>query len=269
MKKKIILTFDLEEFDLPLEFNCPISEEEQFKITNEGLERLVNILNRHEVKATFFTTGYFCEKNELSIQALSKKHEINSHAYYHSQFDEEFLIKSKKILESTTGKPVLGFRMPRLDKVDYEKLEQAGYKYDSSINPTFIPGRYNNIKISRFPFKITNSNIIEFPLSVSPIIRFPLFWLSFKNLPLSLYQFLCNFTLKKDKFIHLYFHPWEFAKIDQFDIPTYIKKLNGDNYAKKFDKLVESLKNQGEFVTVTDFIEQDKSESQFKLQKKS
>lgn len=254
MKNKIILTFDLEEFDLPSEYSCPISEEEQFRITNEGLERLVNILDRHDVKATFFTTGYFCEKNELSIKSLSEKHEISSHAYYHSQFDEEFIIKSKKILESTTGKRVLGFRMPRLDKVDYEKLEQAGYEYDSSINPTFIPGRYNNLKTSRFPFKIANSTIVQFPLSVSPIIRFPLFWLSFKNLPFTLYRLLCNFTLKKDKFIHLYFHPWEFAKIDQFEIPNYIKNLNGDNYSKKFDKLLEFLKSQGEFITVAEFI---------------
>jgi len=255
LKAKIILTFDLEEFDLPLEHNCPISEEMQISITNEGLQRLLYLLDFHDIKATFFTTGNFCEKGLNSIKSLSEKHEIGSHAYYHSQFDEEYIIRSKRVLEIVTGKQVKGFRMPRFQEVDYEKLKQAGYTYDSSMNPTFIPGRYNNFRISRKPFNVSNSGITEFPVSVSTFIRIPLFWLSFKILPLFLYQRLCTWALNKDKFLHLYFHPWEFAQIDQYNIPGYIKNLNGERYSMKFDELLKFLKKNGEFVTVSEFLE--------------
>lgn len=254
MKQKIILTFDLEEFDLPLEYNCPISEEQQLKITNDGLVRVIELLALRKVKATFFSTGNYCEKNPEMIKILSENHEIASHAYYHSLFDEEFIMRSKIILEATTGKRVTGFRMPLMQKIDYDALIQAGYEYDSSINPTYLPGRYNYFRVSRKPYKIANTGITEFPLSVSPVIRFPLFWLSFKNLPLFLYRYLCYSVIKQDNYLHLYFHPWEFAKIGQFKIPFYIRKPDGESYTKKFEKFIDYLKRKGEFVTVSEFL---------------
>jgi peptidoglycan/xylan/chitin deacetylase (PgdA/CDA1 family) len=254
LKQKIILTFDLEEFDLPLEYNCPISEELQLKITNDGLLRVIELLNLCNVKATFFSTGNYCEKNPEMIKILSENHEIASHAYYHSQFDEEFIMRSKIILETASGKRVTGFRMPLMQKIDYDALILAGYEYDSSINPTYLPGRYNYFSVSRKPYKIANTGITEFPLSVSPVIRFPLFWLSFKNLPLFLYRYLCYSVIKQDNYLHLYFHPWEFAKIGQFKIPFYIRKPDGESYTKKFEKLIDYLKRKGEFVTVSEFL---------------
>ena len=209
----------------------------------------------HQVKATFFTTGYFCEKNPALIKSLSENHEIASHSYYHSDFNEEYFIRSKNILEETSGKPVMAFRMPRFQNVDYNKLSQAGFTFDSSVNPTFLPGRYNNLGISRRPYKIAGTNITEFPVSVSPMIRFPLSWFSFKILNLTLFKFFCNSVIRKDKFVHLYFHPWEFAGIEHFSIPTFIRRPNGKQYTEKFNKLLVFLKKKGEFVTVSDFLE--------------
>lgn len=254
MKPKIILTFDLEEFDLPLEYNSPISEEMQFRIANEGLLRLVDLLSQYNVKATFFSTGNYCEKNPEKIKTLSEKYEIGSHAYYHSRFDEEFIIRSKRILEATSGKRITGFRMPLLQEVDYDKLMQAGYEYDSSVNPTFLPGRYNHFRVSRTPYKIANTGISEFPVSVSPVFRFPLFWLSFKNLPLFIYRCFCNSAIRQDQYLHIYFHIWEFAKIDHFKIPGYVRKPSGDRYIKKFEQLLNYLNRKGEFVTVSEFL---------------
>ena len=255
MNAKVILTFDLEEFDLPLEHQIPISEKEQFDVANEGLKKLLILLNRHEIKATFFTTGNFCKNHPTTMKLIAEKHEIASHAYFHSQFNEEYIVKSKQTIEAITGKKVKGFRMPLLQKIDYNALKHAGYEYDTSMNPTFIPGRYNNFRKPRKPYTITNVDITEFPVSVSPLIRFPLFWLSFKNLPFFLYRFLCFWTLKQDTYIHLYFHPWEFAKIDEYKIPKYIITPNGERYSSKFEKLLNFLKNNGEFYTVAEFLE--------------
>ena len=145
--------------------------------------------------------------------------------------------------------------MPRFQDIDYDKISQAGFLFDSSVNPTFLPGRYNNLGISRRPYKITGTNIIEFPVSVSPMVRFPLSWFIFKNLSLSLFKFLSTSVIRKDRYIHLYFHPWEFAGIEQFTIPAFIRRPSGKRYTEKFNKLLTFLKKKGEFVTVSDFLE--------------
>jgi peptidoglycan/xylan/chitin deacetylase (PgdA/CDA1 family) len=254
LKPKIILTFDLEEFDLPLEYNCPISEEQQFEVTNEGLLNLMALLKIYNVRSTFFITGNFCERNHQIVKKLSDTHEIGSHGYYHSKLDEEFIISSKKILETVVGKKISGFRMPLLQKVDYNLIKQAGYEYDSSINPTYLPGRYNHFGVSRTPYQVGNSEIIEFPVSVTPTFRFPLFWLSFKILPLFIYRSFCHHVIKHDHFLHLYFHPWEFANLDPFKIPGYIRNPNSARYIKKFSKLLKYLKEKGDFITASEFL---------------
>ncbi len=85
--------------------------------------------------------------------------------------------------------------MPRMMPVDEKEVEKAGYSYNSSINPTFLPGRYNNLKVSRTYFK--EGNVTQVPASVSPNFRIPLFWLSFHNFPLFFYKKLASDCLKK------------------------------------------------------------------------
>ena len=51
--------------------------------------------------------------------------------------------KSQEFLTQLTGKRVNSFRMPRLQEVNDMKIEKAGYEYNSSMNQTFLPGRYN------------------------------------------------------------------------------------------------------------------------------
>jgi len=254
LEKQILLTFDLEEFDLPLEYGCLISEEDQIIITNTGLQRLTSLLSKYNIPATFFTTSLYANNNTEIIKTLSVDHEIASHSKSHSSFKETDLLDSKLELEMITGKPVYGFRMPRFEKINKTKIKAAGYYYDSSINPTFIPGRYNNIFKQRKLHVDTKSNLIEIPLSVSPVFRFPLFWLSFKNIPLPIYFHLCNLTIWKDSYLSLCFHPWEFAELELFDIPKYIKTHSGDSLSERLEKLILKLRESGEFSTISNFL---------------
>ena len=255
MRKHIILTFDLEEFDLPLEFGCPISEEDQINISNNGLQQLTRLLSKFSIHATFFTTSYYAIKNKELVKNLSVNHEIASHSKIHSQFDVTDLSESKTELEKITGKQIYGFRMPHFKKIDFSIIKEAGYIYDSSINPTCIPGRYNNLLSRRKIYRDIRSNLIEIPVSVSPLIRFPLFWLSFKNIPFPVYLNLCKQAIWKDSYLHLYFHPWEFAKLESFNLPAYIKKPSGDQLLKKFEKLIVELKKKGDFSTISGFLD--------------
>jgi hypothetical protein len=254
LKTHILLTFDLEEFDLPLEFGCHISEEDQINMTNNGLLRLSALLSKYNIPATFFTTFFYAEKNKEMVKKLSEIHEIASHSKYHSRFNESDILDSKTEIEKITGKQIYGFRMPRFKKTDLALVKTAGYSYDSSINPTLMPGRYNNLSAPRKYYIDKGSGLIEIPASVSPLIRFPLFWLSFKNLPLPFYIWLCKKTITKDSYLHLYFHPWEFADLKHFNIPGYIKTPSGDPMAEKFEKLITSLRETGEFTTISDFL---------------
>lgn len=254
MTRRILLTFDLEEFDLPLEFGCPISEEDQIKVTDNGLQSLSGLLLKYNIPVTFFTTALYANKNKELIRNLSEKHEIASHSKSHSGFTETDPHDSKSELEKITGKQVYGFRMPRFRKIDKSVIKAAGYKYDSSINPTFIPGRYNNLFSRRQLYHDKKSKLIEVPLSVSPVIRFPLFWLSFKNIPLPLYIHLCKMTIRKDSYLNLYFHPWEFADLEHFNIPRYIKTLSGNSLSERFEKMIAELRKTGEFSTISGFL---------------
>ncbi|QQL51170.1 polysaccharide deacetylase family protein [Mucilaginibacter ginkgonis] len=241
----ILLSFDIEEFDMPLEYNRQISFEKQLDVSTEGTYKILNILKNHSVKATFYcTANYAMHKPDVINAILEGGHEVASHGYYHSDFKPEHLLQSKLKLEEITQNPVIGYRMARMMPVDEREIEKAGYIYNSSINPTWLPGRYNNFSKPRTWFKF--HNVLQLPSSVSPLVRFPLFWLSFHNLPMGLLKFLCKTTHKKDGYLSLYFHPWEFTdldKPDEYNFPGYVVKNTGEAFVKRIDDFIAWAKS--------------------------
>ena len=250
--RKILLTFDVEEFDLPLEYGINLPLTEQMAVAKEGLDNIEPILNQKSICCTLFTTANFARTFPDEIAALSKHHEIASHTFYHSSFRREDLLCSKQVIENIISKKVSGLRMPRMKKIDSSWISEAGYIYDSSLNPTWLPGRYNNIKFPR-KYYIDNE-LMEIPVSVSANFRIPLFWLTFKNFPYAYYKRLALGTLAKDGYLSLYFHPWEFADLNGFNIPSYIKKKSGTELLDKLNRLIIDLKNEGEFSTMSSLL---------------
>ena len=90
------------------------------------------------------------------------------------------------------------------------------------------------------------------------MVRFPLFWLSFHNLPLSIYKFLCKITLKKDKYLNIYFHPWEFTDLtdkERFGFPKYVSKNSGNHMVERLDNLIFWMKeNKYTFHTFKELV---------------
>lgn len=249
----ILLSFDVEEFDLPLEYGQIISAEEQMETGYLGLQAMQEVLETTNVKSTLFTTASFARHYSTEIKSLSGKHEIASHTFYHSTFETVHLAESKKALETITGTQVTGLRMPRLRKINMRDVVAAGYKYDSSINPTYLPGRYNNLHISRTIYK--EDGMIRVPTSVSPHLRIPLFWLAFKNLPYLFYKNLAIQTLKRDGYLCLYFHPWELTDISAYKVPGYTRRHSANEVLKdRMIKLINDLGKFGEFITMQEFV---------------
>lgn len=252
LQPTILLTFDVEEFDLPLEYNLTISPQEQMMPGKKGMDEIEALLKSHGITSTMFTTARYAIEYSNAIKQLSQQHEIASHTYDHSNFEKTDLLKSKKVLEEITGKTIGGLRMPRMKPVPMEWVSEAGYRYDSSVNPTWIPGRYNNRHLPRTFY--TENGVLRLPASVTPILRIPLFWLSFKNFPYPLFKNLCLKALKKDGYLSLYFHNWEFSDLTHFPLPKYLIKNSGRVLADRLDKLVTDLKKEAAFDTVSNYI---------------
>ncbi|MDQ2720071.1 MAG: polysaccharide deacetylase family protein [Bacteroidota bacterium] len=253
MNGQVLLSFDVEEFDIPLEYGFNIEPGEQLAKGKKGLDMLMPLLDFHKISCTMFTTANFGMHYPDSIRKLAENHEIASHTFYHSSFQNSDLVKSKATLESITGKKVVGLRMPKMQKVESIEILKAGYTYDSSINPTWLPGRYNNLNKPRTLF--IEDEIFRIPATVSPMMRLPLFWLGFKNYPYNFFKHLCLTCLKSDGYVCLYFHPWEFIDLSNYNLPRFIKNPSGGKLLERIDKMINDLKMDHEFINIQSFLE--------------
>lgn len=253
-KPFIFLTFDVEEFDLPLEYSHNISADEQMQVGINGLHAVKPLLEKDFIQSTLFTTANFAQNFSTDIKELAFQHEIASHTFYHSQYKTEDLLLSKQRLEEIAGKKVSGLRMPRLRKVAVADVLSAGYTYDSSINPTYLPGRYNNTNL---PKTIYDENgLTRVPTAVTPNFRIPLFWLAFKNIPYHIFLFWCKQCINKYGYLSLYFHPWEFVDLSAYKIPAYTKKHSGKVLLQRLENLIDDLKTQVSFISIENYLQQ-------------
>jgi len=254
--KKILLSFDIEEFDMPMEYGKPLAFDDQMRVSTEGSHAILNILTSHDIHATFFSTVVFAHNAPTVMERIGRGgHELASHGYYHSQFETAHLAQSKAALEQLSGKTIAGFRMARMMPVDDAAIAAAGYTYNSSLNPVYLPGRYNNFFKPRTRFK--TGALTQLPASAVPLIRFPLFWLSFHNLPLWLYQTASAATIARDGYLNIYFHPWEFTALDNpaYNLPGYVYKNSGTQMQERFDAWICWAKRKGySFETISQFL---------------
>ena len=264
MKNTILLSFDVEEFDMPMEYGRPLSITEQMAVGMSGLHAISPILSDKDIRATLFTTAHFAAYFPEQIRELSKKHEIASHTYYHSRFEVKDLKDSRSKLEELTGKSITGLRMPRMMPVSVDAVNNAGYLYDASIHPTWLPGRYNNLHLPKTSY--FDNELLRIPASVSPALRIPLFWLSFKNFPFEYYRKLAVKTLRNDGVLSLYFHPWEFTDISGYGLPRYTRSICGNDLVERLQKLLNSLKKEGKFLTMHEYASSIVEKSASRLQ---
>ena len=256
-KTPLLLSFDIEEFDLPEEYQIQVSNEEKYEISRQGTCRILNLCNANCIKATFFVTGNFARRFPEIIRDMAiNGHEIASHGMAHSSFAVTHLAESKAVLEEISGCRVNGFRMARLAPVAKNDILNADFHYESSLNPVWLPGRYNNFRAPLRPFK-EECGLWQFPVSALPGLRFPLFWLSFKNLPLMLYTSMAKFSLHRCGMFNLYSHPWEYvraAAAPKWHIPRYITRHAGEVQAERLEYLINQLRPVGNFMTFSRYL---------------
>lgn len=263
----ILLSFDTEEFDVPREHGVDFSLEEGMKVSIVGTNRILDCLKDNGVKATFFCTANFVRlAPEVMRRIIDEGHEVACHGVDHWQPKATDVEESKNTIESLLGIEVKGYRQPRMFSVSDSEIERMGYIYNSSLNPAFIPGRYMHLTAPRTWFM--RGGVMQIPASVTPLLRFPLFWLSLHNLPQWLYHMMVRRVVAHDGYFVTYFHPWEFYELKEhpeYRMPFIIKNHSGLDMKARLDRLIKMLKAKGHrFATFTEFVGQQKNKEQKK-----
>ena len=187
--------------------------------------RILQALERHNVKATFFVLGWTGEKNPHLIKEIMEKgHHIGCHSYEHrlvynlspQEFKQD-THRAKDILEQITGKRVRGYRAPsysitRRSLWAFDILEDLGFEFSSSIFPIHHD-RYGIPDAPRFRYKVPGHDLVEYPISTARFMG--------RNIPISgggyfrLFPYrltkmaLLKINRRENQPFLFFIHPWE------------------------------------------------------------
>jgi len=193
----------------------------------QNVDRLLQLFDQHNHKATFFVLGWVAEKKPWIVaRVASAGHEVACHSLWHRRvYDltpEEFredTRRAKAAIEDAAGKRVLGYRAPsftitRKSAWALEILAAEGFQYDSSVFPVQHP-TYGIADSPRTPYWINtpSGKLLEFPLASLRLgkMRAPLGGGAYLRL------LPYRFTLWSIRYLNehenslacVYIHPWE------------------------------------------------------------
>lgn len=241
----------------------------------KGLDPLLELLAKHDTKATFFTLGWVGEQYPELIRAISEAgHEMASHGYSHEKvydlspeaFREE-IRRTKNVLEDISGSAVTAFRAPFFSITArslwaLDILKEEGYAIDCSISPVKT-WRYG---ISTTPdeiFSIKENGLIEFPVSTFKLLtkNLGIGGAYFRLFPYMLTDRGLKQRAAQGKANMFYIHPWEYdpdhpvVKMERKASITHYTRL------KKTIPFTDRLLREFRFDTVSNVVEQYRSQN--------
>ncbi len=134
IRMAVNFTLDFDAMLLRRLLNEPVPQRAQGEFGGRvGIWRLIELFDRHDVKATIFTPGRICELYPESLKAAAASgHEIAEHMWEHQvpkerELAQDHLRRSTEALEATVGQRPVGTRSgyPNAD------LVEEGYLYNS------------------------------------------------------------------------------------------------------------------------------------------
>ena len=192
----------------------------------ENTQRLLEILERHDTKATFFVLGWIADRVPQLVKEIHRAgHEIASHGYEHEliykqspKVFREDIHRSKSLLEDLTGEAVLGYRAPSFSITEHaiDILMEEGFRYDSSLFPSAYHDRYGKIlSISQNEAKSVvplRAGFYEVMISTLSFWGWQVPWGGggyFRVLPYNIFRWGVDKILRKQGCYLFYLHPWE------------------------------------------------------------
>ena len=174
------MTVDVEEYFQVSAFEklIPRRDWETIESRVEGnVERILQLFDEKNIKATFFTLGWIAKRHPAMIERIvSNGHEIASHGWEHvrvtkqnSKAFREDITRTRALLEDLSGQVVKGYRaasysIGRNNLWALDELAEAGYAYSSSIVPVHHQ-YYGMADAPRFAFPASEGRILEIPIT--------------------------------------------------------------------------------------------------------
>jgi polysaccharide deacetylase family protein (PEP-CTERM system associated) len=273
---KNALTVDVEDYFQVSAFaeNVEISKWEKFPLRVErNTQRLLDMFDEHEVKATFFVLGWVAERTKgLVKEIVSRGHEVASHGYSHqlvyNQTQEVFreeTLRSKKLLEDLAQAPVLGYRAASYSITSrslwaLDVLAEAGFEYDSSIFPVRhdrygLPGSPEAPHVLKTP---NGNSLVEFPLSTAKLLgyRMPVAGGGYFRLyPYALTKFGLKQVNQNGMPFVFYLHPWEIDTEQPRIAAKWFSRFRHYNNLDKCEIRLHQLMQDFRLGTVSDVLQ--------------
>ncbi len=192
-----------------------------------NVDRILEMLDAAQVKATFFALGWIAERYPTMIKQIAAQgHELASHGYGHlrasdqspSEFKED-VVRAKALLEDLSAQSVAGYRAPSFSIGEsnlwaLDILRGSGYRYSSSIYPV-KHDHYGMPNAPRFAFGPIKHDQDFFELPASTVRLFGRNLPAagggfFRLLPYECSRWLLRRVNRCDRQPAIfYFHPWE------------------------------------------------------------
>ena len=251
-----VLSVDVELFDQTPAYRSARGTTAREGVGLEGLEYLLETLDRHGATATGFVVSTAAERYPEAVRRLADAgHEVGSHSHSHRLLTglstaarREEYEQSRELLRELTGQPVRGFRAPAFDVPPghFEGLERAGYAYDSSVVASrAIPGWYGGEYDLEVPAPASEvdpgapAGVTEVPASVMPGLRLPLTgtWLRFFG---PRYTILgMRLLARRGVAPVLYVHPWELVDLPAVEgVPGRVYWHTGEWMRRAVDRIL-------------------------------
>ena len=219
-----ILTFDVEEWFHLLDFDATRGEDSwgQYEVRiHENVDRILNILDETNTKATFFIIGWVAKTYPEVVRRIAERYEIGSHTMTHQlvwqQSPDEFkkdVEASVKTLEDITGQKVTKFRAPgysirESEKYAFETLHELGIKTDCSVFPARhahggMPSYANPVPSI---IECNGIEIEEFPVTFKNLAGKHLVYSGGGYFRLFPYPLINQWSKEKQDYLMAYIHP--------------------------------------------------------------
>lgn len=189
--------------------------------------RLLDLLDRHQIRGTFFVLGWIAERHADLVRAIAARgHEIASHGMSHQQVFTQSPAQfrhetrhSKQLLEDLIQAPVIGYRaatysITRESLWALDILQEEGFLYDSSIFPV-RHDRYGIPDARTVPHRLQTpggKSIVEYPLTAVRVlgVNLPVSGGGyFRLLPYALTRWGLRRVEAEGRPVVFYLHPWE------------------------------------------------------------
>lgn len=233
--------------------------------------KLLDVLSERNVRVTCFFLGWVANRfPRLVREARGRGHEIASHGYAHrlvyKMTPQEFfkdIADSKRTLEDILGNSIQGYRTSGFSVTEetpwfFEKIARAGYEYDSSVFPA--ARAHGGLKSSKYaPYRIHTSegDLLEFPITVKPVLGKPLCFFGggyLRLFPYPLVKMMTQRVLAEGRPAVFYVHPREIDPRHPRLPMTFARRFKSYVNLRTTEEKIRRLATDFDLITFQKFI---------------